>query len=96
MADIRINALTLCNFKGLRNETFNFNGKNGVLVGDNGTGKSTVFDAFIWLLFGKDSRNQDQTKFDIKTIDAKTGEPMHRAEHSVEAMLTVDGVPRER
>lgn len=53
MADIRINALTLCNFKGLRNETFNFNGKNGVLVGDNGTGKSTVFDAFIWLLSAK-------------------------------------------
>ena len=37
------------------------------IYGENAAGKTTVFDAFCWLLFGKDSENRE--KFEIKTLD---------------------------
>lgn len=87
--NIKIKSITLHNFKGLHNVTFDFDGRNATIIGDNGTGKTTVFDALTWALFGKDSHNC--AEIDIKTIDAETGEPMHRAEHYVEVVLDVDG-----
>ncbi|WP_418991882.1 AAA family ATPase [Alistipes sp.] len=87
--NIKIKSITLRNFKGLRDVTFDFGGRNATIVGDNGTGKTTVFDALTWVLFGKDSHNC--AEIDIKTIDPQTGEPMHRAEHYVEVVLDVDG-----
>jgi len=89
--EIKINTLTLRNFKGVREATFIFNGNNARIEGDNGTGKSTVFDAFTWLLFGKDHRGLDWTNFDLKPIDPETREAIHGLEHSVEAELTIDG-----
>lgn len=86
--NITIKSITLRNFKGLRDVSFDFDGHNATIIGDNGTGKTTIFDALTWVLFGKDSHNS--TDIDIKTIDA-TGEPMHRAEHFVEVALDVDG-----
>ena len=78
--NIKIKSITLRNFKGLRDVSFDFDGRNATIIGDNGTGKTTIFDALTWVLFGKDSHNS--TDIDIKTIDA-TGEPMHRAEDVV-------------
>lgn len=87
--NIKIKSITLRNFKGLRDVSFDFDGRNATIIGDNGTGKTTIFDALTWVLFGKDSHNS--TDIDIKTIDPATGEPMHRAEHFVEVVLDVDG-----
>lgn len=86
--NIKIKSIALRNFKGLHDVSFDFDGRNATIIGDNGTGKTTIFDALTWVLFGKDSHNS--TDIDIKTIDA-TGEPMHRAEHFVEVVLDVDG-----
>lgn len=92
--EIRIKTLQLCNFKGVRSASFYFEGGDAVIEGDNGTGKSTVFDAFTWLLFGKDHRGQDWTSFDIKPIDPETREPIHGLDTWVEAFLIVDGTDR--
>lgn len=89
--DIRINYIELCNFKGIRSRRFDFGGENATVKGDNGTGKSTIFDAFTWLLFGKDHRDNDQSHFDIKTIDPETNQPIHHLDHWVEAELVIDG-----
>lgn len=89
--DIRIDTLRLRNFKGVRDAEFAFDGRNSTIEGENGVGKSTVFDAFTWLLFGKDHNGLDQTNFDIKPIDPDTREPIHHLEHSVEAVLLIDG-----
>lgn len=89
--EIRIKTLRLRNFKGVRDAEYTFGGRNARIEGLNGSGKSTVFDAFTWLLFGKDHRDQTENTFEIKTIDPATGEPYPHLEHWVEAELLVDG-----
>ena len=85
--EIKIKRLRLRNFKGVRDADYLFNGRNATIEGPNGSGKSTVFDAFTWLLFGKDHRDQTSSTFEIKTIDPATGRPYPREDHWVEAEL---------
>lgn len=92
--EIRIMALRLHNFKGVRQAEYIFGGRNARIEGPNGSGKSTVFDAFTWLLFGKDHKGQTAASFEIKTIDPATGKPFPREDHWVEAVLNVDGQDR--
>lgn len=92
--EISIKALRLHNFKGVRQAEYYFGGRNARIEGPNGSGKSTVFDAFTWLLFGKDHKGQTADTFEIKTIDPATGKPYPREDHWVEAVLTVDGRDR--
>ena len=40
-----IKQIALQNFKGCRNETYTFDGKNATVCGANGSGKTTIFDA---------------------------------------------------
>lgn len=88
--NLKIDRLTLCNFKGATATTMNFGCSDATVYGANATGKSTLLDGFLWLLFGKDS--SDNKDFNIKTIDPNTGESIHRADHYVEADLCIDGV----
>lgn len=90
--DIRIITLKIQNFKGIQDLTLDFGGVSANVVGDNGLGKSTIFDAFTWLLFGKDHRNTVQNKFEIVPIDPATGEQVHHLETLVEAELSTDNV----
>ncbi len=86
---IRIEMLRIKNFKGLAAFKVEMDGSLSI-HGDNATGKTTLFDAFSWLLFGKDSLNS--AVFEIKALD-KNGEAVHGLEHLVEAILNVDGKP---
>lgn len=76
--------LKLRNFKGIHSFEIDTQGKDVNVFGDNGTGKTTLFDAFTWLLFGKDSLNR--ADFEIKTLGSD-GQPEHGLEHIVEAIL---------
>lgn len=84
---IRLVTLTLRNFKGVRDFTLDTQGSVDV-YGDNAVGKTTLFDAFTWLLFDKDSQNKKD--FQIKTLDAR-GNVLHGLSHEVEATLLIDG-----
>lgn len=84
---IILKKLELKNFKGIKELVINF-GDVTSISGKNATGKTTVVDAFTWLLFGKDSK--DRTTFNIKTLDAN-GEELHGLDHSVTGELEVDG-----
>ena len=88
MKTIAIRQITLLNFKGIRNLTVDFDEFETNIFGANGTGKTTVFDAFSWLLFGKDSK--DRKDFNIKTLD-KDNKPIERIPHEVTACITVNG-----
>src|SRR5690554_3817423 len=88
MRKITIKELTLQNFKGIKKLHLKDLGKETFILGANGSGKTTVFDAFVWLLFGKDST--DRTNFEIKTLD-ENNKVIHKLEHEVSAILEVDG-----
>lgn len=85
---VRIKRLTLTNFKGLRNVAIDFNGDVTTISGKNGTGKTTVIDGFNWLLFGKDSEGNSDTKFGIKTND-QNGAFIPHLEHEVSGTFEV-------
>ena len=81
---MKLQSLKLRNFKGVREFKIDPNGRDLAILGDNATGKTTLADAWFWLLFGKDSLNR--ADFEIKTLDA-TGQPLHYLSHEVEAVL---------
>ena len=87
--NIQIDRISLRNFKGITSLEVNF-GQETNIFGDNATGKTTLFDAFLWVLFGKDSLNS--TAFEIKALDEQ-GQEAHNLEHSVEVALSVAGRP---
>jgi DNA repair exonuclease SbcCD ATPase subunit len=86
--EIFLKQLTLLNFKGVRSFTVDFTEKITTIAGENGVGKTTLLDAFTWLLFGKDST--DRSAFEIKTLD-ENNDPLHKLDHEVTAILQVGG-----
>lgn len=88
MQQIKLKRLSLINFKGIKKLDISFNPETTDISGDNATGKTTVFDAFLWLLFGKDSF--DRTSFNIKTLDDK-GAVIEKLSHEVTGVILVDG-----
>ena len=91
MTEIKIKRLYLENFKCHRSLKLEFMGSNASIYGDNASGKTSIYDALTWLLFGKDSQGNGEKNIDIKTLDA-TGEVKdHLAVTAVEAVLLVNG-----
>lgn len=91
--NIILKRLTLENFKGIKNKTIEFNENITNISGDNATGKTTIFDAYSWLLWNKDSQNK--ADFNIKTI-GENGEYIRNLEHTVEGeFLLIDGDEKE-
>jgi chromosome segregation ATPase len=87
MKQIKLKQLQLKNFKGIRDKVIEFKDVTNI-YGENASGKTTVNDAFRWLLFDKDST--DRKDFEIKTLDA-SGEALHGLEHTVTAVISIDG-----
>ena len=90
MRKIFVKSLSLVNFKGVRELDLQFVDGENLIGGANGTGKTTVFDAFTWLMFGKDSTGRSDSNFNIKTLD-DAGKPIYHLDHSVVAVMCVDG-----
>ena len=87
MKRITIEELHLLNFRGARDVRVSFTAGTNIVCGDNGTGKSTLMDAFLWTLFGKDA--EERKDCEIKRIEA--GETLRRTDATVECRLDVDG-----
>ena len=91
MTTIRIKKLALENFKCHRNLTLDFMGGNASVYGDNATGKTSIYDALTWLLFGKDSQGNGEKNIEIKPLNLLGEVKDHDAITSVEAVLLVNG-----
>lgn len=87
MNETKIVKLCLNNFKGITDLTINFEDQT-TFGGRNATGKTTLFDAFTWLLFGKDS--QDRKDFEIKPRKSDNT-TTDRLEVEVMATLLING-----
>jgi DNA repair exonuclease SbcCD ATPase subunit len=79
------------NFKGIKSLDVNFSNKTSI-KGQNAAGKTTVFDAFTWLLFNKNSAGEE--KFNVRPLD-KDGNRIDNVEIKVVAVLDVDGKEME-
>lgn len=90
MKEVFLKKLSLKNFKKIQDLTVEFTDKNTFICGENGTGKTTLQDAFLWLLFGKDSTNRADTNFNIKTL-GEDGKPILHLVHSVTGVLSING-----
>ena len=84
---MRLQTLVLSNFQGIRQLQLDFEGRSAAIYGRNGAGKTTIYNAFTWLLTGKSST--DSKGFTPKTNDREGGE-VHNLDHSVEAVLSLE------
>lgn len=89
MQEIKLTNLSLKNFKGIKQLELDMAGNDLKVYGDNATGKTSIFDGFLWLLFNKDSNNK--TDFSIKTLEG--GQEVHNLEHEVSASFTINNLP---
>lgn len=85
MKNIKLLKMHIQNFKGCKDREISFGDKT-VICGANEAGKTTIFDAFTWLLFSKDSLGQ--TDFDIRPME--NGKMINNVEISVEATIQID------
>lgn len=84
---IALVSMTLTNFRGIKELSIDPQGQDISILGANGTGKSTTRDAFLWLLFGKDSEGRKD--HEIKRYDG--GQELRKTDAVVEATLSVSG-----
>lgn len=88
MKEIKLKKIELHNFRGKAEQTIEFKtGFTTVISGRNASGKSRVFNAFIWCLFGKDSLGRKD--YNVKTI--VNGEDVKKTDVAVTVTLSVDG-----
>jgi len=88
---IKLQHLTIIHFKGIKNFDFKPDGQNRIVAGQNGTGKTTVYDAFLWLLFGKDSTGRKD--FGVRPLGLEN-EPIKGIVTSVTGVLNIDGTTK--
>ena len=86
MEKIILKSIEIENFKGIQHFDAQFSDGKTSIRGMNASGKSTVTDAFSWLLFGKDS--QGRSDFQIRPVD-ETGSMIDNIEILVEAHLEI-------
>nr|DAG27400.1 MAG TPA: chromosome partition protein [Caudoviricetes sp.] len=84
---IILKSLHIENFKGIKSLEVNFSNKTSI-KGQNAAGKTTIFDAFTWLLFNKNSAGEE--KFNVRPLD-KDGNRIDNVEIKVEGVLDVEG-----
>jgi len=84
---MRIKRLTLKEFKGIHDFSLVLpDGGNCSIYADNALGKTTIYDAFLWLLFDKDSLGKKD--FEIKT--RVNGEVVPMIDHAVEGVFDIN------
>lgn len=84
---IKLKAIHIENFKGIKLLDIFFGDKTKI-KGQNASGKTTIFDAFTWLLFNKNSAGEE--KFNVRPLDAG-GNRIDNVEIKVVTVLEVDG-----
>ncbi len=87
MKTVKLKKLNLNNFKAAKSEIINFADKT-IISGENATGKTTIVDAFQWLLYDEDSTGS--MKFNVRPLD-ENNDKIHFVNINVVATIEVDG-----
>lgn len=84
--------MSLRNFKGIKEMDVSFDGKSAVVSGPNACGKTTIADAYLWIVNGTTYADGRKVEDTIKLSDESGNQAVDGGiEHSVEATLDVDG-----
>lgn len=88
---MRLISLELTNFKNVKHFVLDAEGEDKNIYGKNGVGKTTLADAYYWLLTDKSSLDK-KLDDDIKIADKLTGNPIKDGgvEHTVSGVLELD------
>lgn len=78
-----IKQIALQNFKGCKNATYTFDGKNATVSGQNGAGKTTIATAFYWVFADKDAELKSNPP--IRPLDVEECTPR------VDIIFDIDG-----
>lgn len=84
--NIKLQSIKIKNFKGLKSFECDFDSET-TIKGQNGTGKTSIYDAFLWLMFGKDSAGKKD--FQFRPVD-KDNQPIGGLSVEVEAVMMVN------
>lgn len=85
MTKIRLQSITLKNFKKCRFLHLNLDGRDTDISGANGSGKTTIYKAYYWCLTGKTFEPNET----VQTLN-KFNEVIHKVETSVAVTLKID------
>ena len=85
---IKLMALDIINFKGIKAFGCTFNGENATITAANGVGKTSVYDALLWNLFNKNS--EGKSTFGNRPLD-ENKQPIKGLTVSVKVVFDVDG-----
>lgn len=89
MKTIQLTRMELRNFKGAAQADYDFSPATTRISGDNATGKSTIFEAYLWCLFDKNPQGLTPK---VQPLDAKN-EVRHKLTTSVRLYLTLNDCP---
>ena len=81
---MKIHRLTLANFQGIQAASFTFDGYSAEIFGDNATGKTTIANAWSWLLFDRPATGEKGFSPKPRT---DTGDGRHNTDTTVEAAI---------
>ena len=92
---MKLISLELTNFKNIKHFVLEAGGEDKNVYGKNGVGKTTLADAYYWLLTDKSSLDKKLDN-DIKVADKLTGNPLKDGgiEHSVQAVVELENKNR--
>lgn len=85
MKEVRIKSLTIRNFRGVRNFELQDLPDELNIHGRNGSGKTSIYDAWLWLLFGKDHEGRADHELKPKGTS--------RVNVEIEAVILIDDKP---
>lgn len=85
---IKLIQMKLTNFQGIKDLELNFNGLDKSIRGDNGTGKTTIINAYYYLLTDKPS--VAMADYSPKTKGSEGD--IHNLEHTVECTFDINGI----
>ncbi len=79
--------LEISDFKGLKNYACSFDGEDKTVEAENGVGKTSLYDAFLWCLFGKNAEGRKD--FGVRPLD-RHNNMIKDLTVSVKALIKVD------
>ncbi len=84
---MKILEMHLINFQGVKDKKFILDGTNATFKGDNATGKSTLANAWCWLIFGRPANLEKGWSPKTKDTD---GNDIHNVDNVVECKVQLD------